>query len=316
MPRRLLLPLLGGLAGALALAPAAPAQAPARPAEYTLPGEAVFPEGIARGAGAAFFVSSTTDGTIFRGDVRRPAAEVLSPGGADGRTTAVGLSTDRGGRRLFVAGGATGRAWVLSTRDGRTLAALDSGAREGTFVNDVAVTRRAAYLTDSLRPVLLRARLRRDGEVGPLRPWLSFAGTPLRYREGFNANGIVSARGGRVLLVVQSNTGGLFRIDTRTRRVARVDLGGAALTNGDGMLLVCRTLYVVRNQQGLVVPVRLARDLRSGRVGTGATSPALRFPTTIARDGRRLLVVNSQFDRRGAQPELPFTVAAIERPRP
>jgi Cu-Zn family superoxide dismutase len=84
------------------------------------------------------------------------------------------------------------------------------------------------------------------------------------------------------------------------------------------MLLVGRTLYVVRNAAGLVVPVRLSRDLRSGRVGEGATSPALRFPTTIARDGRRLLVVNSQFDRRGGPlaPDLPFTVVAIDRPRP
>jgi len=310
------LPLLFALVAALALAAVAAGQGRERPSAYALPGDAVFPEGIATGPGGAFYVSSTTDGTIFRGDVREPQAGVLSPGGTDGRTTAVGLRTDRSGRRLFVAGGATGRAWVLSTRTGRTLAALDSGVREGTFVNDVAVARDAAYFTDSRRPVLLRARLRRGGAVGPLRAWLDLAGTPLAYREGFNANGIVSARGGRVLLVVQSNTGLLFRVDTATREVERVDLGGARLTNGDGMLLVGRTLYVVRNQQRLVVPVRLRRDLRSGEVGEGATSDALRFPTTVARDGRRLLLVNSQFDRRGGTPELPFTVAAIERPRP
>jgi Cu-Zn family superoxide dismutase len=70
----------------------------------------------------------------------------------------------------------------------------------------------------------------------------------------------------------------------------------------------------VRNRQELVVPVRLSRDLRRGRVGNGITSEALRFPTTIASDGRRLLAVNSQFDRRGPglTPELPFTVAALE----
>ena len=311
MSRRLL-PVVAAVLAVLATATVA--DAGERPAEYVLPGEQVFPEGIARGRGPAFFVGSTTDGTIFRGDVRRPATRVLSPGGTDGRTTAVGMRTDARGRRLFVAGGATGRAFVLDTRDGSTVATLDSGVREGTFVNDVAVTRRAAYFTDSRRPMLLRARLR-GRRVGPLRAWLSFAGTPLAYREGFNANGIVSARGGRVLLVVQSNTGLLFRIDTRTRRVEQVDLGDARLTNGDGMLLVGRTLYVVRNRQELIVPVRLRAGLRRGSVGEGVTSEALRFPTTIARDGRRLLVVNSQFDRRGGQPVLPFTVVAIARPR-
>jgi len=109
------LPLLLALVAALALAAVAAGQGRDRPSAYVLPGDAVFPEGIATGPGGAFYVSSTTDGTIFRGDVREAQAGVLSPGGADGRTTAVGLRTDRSGRRLFVAGGATGRAWVLST---------------------------------------------------------------------------------------------------------------------------------------------------------------------------------------------------------
>jgi Cu-Zn family superoxide dismutase len=38
------------------------------------------------------------------------------------------------------------------------------------------------------------------------------------------------------------------------------------------------------------------------------------FPTTAARAGKRLLVVNSQFDKRGGTPVLPFTVAAVRRP--
>src|SRR3712207_9482430 len=39
----------------------------------------VFPEGIARD-GKAFYVGSTTDGTLFVGDTREPQLEVLSPG--------------------------------------------------------------------------------------------------------------------------------------------------------------------------------------------------------------------------------------------
>lgn len=62
-----------------------------RPATYTIPGDKVFPEGIARVPHSkTFFVGSTTDGTIFRGDLRAPALTPFAAPGADGRTTAVG----------------------------------------------------------------------------------------------------------------------------------------------------------------------------------------------------------------------------------
>src|SRR4051812_40548854 len=66
----------------------------------------VYPEGVAA-RGGTFYVSSTTDGTIYRGTVTRPVARPFLPGGADDRTSAVGL--ELAGRTLFVAGGATGR---------------------------------------------------------------------------------------------------------------------------------------------------------------------------------------------------------------
>ena len=316
MPRRLL-PILAVVLAVLAASAGLAGAQGGRPAEYVIPGDRVFPEGITTEPGSrAFYVGSTTDGTIFRGDVRRAGLVPFAPGGADGRTSAAGLEADGRGR-LFVAGGATGRLFVLSTADGTTRGVLDTAPTGPAFLNDIALTRRAAYVTDSQRPFLYRAPLGRRGEpTGVIEPWLSLAGTPFAYEEGFNANGIVQARGGRILLVIQSNTGELFRIDTRTKAVEEVGLGGRTLTNGDGLLLRGRTLYVVRNRQELIVPVRLSGDLRRGRVGTGLTSEALRFPTTIAADGRRLLVVNSQFDRRGPglTPEQPFTVSALEVP--
>ena len=41
------------------------------------------------------------------------------------------------------------------------------------------------------------------------------------------------------------------------------------------------------------------------------TSPRFHLPTTVAIAGRRLLVVNSQFDKRSGTPVLPFTVSAV-----
>jgi sugar lactone lactonase YvrE len=283
-----------------------------RPDVYEIPGDAVFPEGIALD-GKSFFVSSTIDGTIFKGNVRRTALRPFATGGADGRTTATGMDVDGRGR-LFVAGAATGKAFVLRTSDGSTLKVLDSkpGSSQ-TFINDVTVARGYAYFTDSQRPVILRAATSRDG-VGEIEPWLDLTGTPFVYQPGFNANGIVSFDDGRLLVVVQSNTGKLFRIDTRSKAVSEIDLGGRTVTNGDGLVAHGSRLYVVRNADNEIVEVKLRRDKRAGRVGTAITSDTLAYPTTAARDGKRLLVVNSQFDKRGGTPLLPFTVAAVRRP--
>jgi hypothetical protein len=72
---------------------------------YLLPGERVFPEGVALNEAIGdFFVGSTTDGTIFRGNLAEPGEEAevfLEPGG-DERSTAIGMKVDLGGR-LFVA---------------------------------------------------------------------------------------------------------------------------------------------------------------------------------------------------------------------
>lgn len=286
------------------------------PTSYAIPGDRVFPEGIAV-KGRSFFVGSTTDGTIFRGTTRAPAMKPFSPAGTDGRTTAIGMKVLK--KHLIVAGGGTGKVFVLDARDGRSVAALDTApAGAPTFLNDVAVgSRRTAYVTDSQRPLLHKVTLGKRGAAPTITPFLDFTGTPFAYQAGFNANGIVSARGGRILLIVQSNTGKVFRVNTRTKDVSQVDLGGVALTNGDGLVLRGRTLLVVRNQQELIVPVRMSRDLRRGTVGTGATSDALRYPTTAAFAGGRLLVVNAQFDRRnaGVAPELPFDVVALDAPK-
>jgi Cu-Zn family superoxide dismutase len=324
MRKPLLLSLLAALLAVAGLTATAGAHKDARRSSdraalttYVIPGDRVFPEGIARVPGSrTFFVGSTTDGTIFRGDLGAPQLSVFAAPGVDGRTSVTGMKADRRGR-LVVAGADTGKIFVLSTKDGSTLQVLDTQpAGAPTFLNDVVIAGGYAYVTDSQRPVLFRFALRKDGSIGPLERFVDFTGTALAYTTGFNANGIAATKNGRILTIVQSNTGRLFRVDTRTKAVSQIDLGGATLTNGDGLLQDGNRLYVVRNQQELIVPVKLTRHGRRGTVGPGVTGPQLQYPTTIAQDGKRLLAVNSQFDRRsaGAAPELPFTVATIAAP--
>jgi sugar lactone lactonase YvrE len=291
------------------------AEARAAVERYVLPGDAVYPEGVAyRPSTGDFFVSSTGDGTIFRGNVARGAAQPYLAPGADSRTFAAGLEVDDTRGRLFVSGGATGRMFVYDLSNGGLLGSFTT-ARTPTFINDVVVTPSGeAYFTDSRSPILYRVYTNAEGALA-FEEWLDFTGTALAYQDGFNVNGIDASDNGQYLFVIQSNTGKLFRIDTATKAVTEVSLGGETLTNGDGILLDGQTLYVLRNQQGLLVKVQLADDLASGTVASSEMNPAFAYPTTLDKAGDRLLVVNSQFDKRpSGQPVLPFTVASVPIP--
>lgn len=284
---------------------------------YILPGETVFPEGIAyQQTTKDFFVSSTTDGTIFRGNLRKELADVFLPGGSDGRTTAIGLKVDDKQNRLFVAGGATGQIFVYDTKSGELLGKFDN-QKAPTFINDVAISPNGdAYFTDSNDPILYKVSTNEAHEI-EFEAWLDFTGTELVYQSGFNLNGIAASNDGKYLIVVHSNTGKLFRIEIDSKQVTEIDLGGERLNNGDGILLSSEhILYVVRNQQQLIVKVQLEEDFSRGIVVSSTTDPSFAYPTTIAQAKNRLLVVNSQFNRRGPglSPDLPFTVSSVPIP--
>ena len=61
-----------------------------------------------------------------------------------------------------------------------------------------------------------------------------------------------------------------------------VDLGGASLTAGDGLLVVGRTLYVVQNQLNTVAVIQLEPSGTSGVLVDRLTSPEFQVPTTVA----------------------------------
>ena len=221
----------------------------------------------------------------------------------DGQRSAIGIKVDKR-NRLFVAGGATGKAFVYDARTGADLASYQLAAPgAATFVNDVAVTGRKAWFTDSRAAQLYALPLGRHGglpgqdEVRTLPLTGDF-----QLQEGNNLNGIVAARDGRVLLAVQTNTGKLFRINPRTGATREVDLGGASLANGDGLLLAGRVLFVVQNRLNQIAVVALSRSLDSGRVVTTLTDPDLDVPTTIAFQAGRLYAVNARFGTTDPQP--------------
>jgi sugar lactone lactonase YvrE len=289
----------------------------AQPTSYFLgPAEAgIFPEGITA-RGDTFYVGSTADGTIYRGDVDEPVAIPFLPGGEDGRTSAIGMKID--GRTLFIAGGGTGLvfAYDVRTREltGSWKVPEAVTAQNPTFLNDLIVTRRGdVYVTDSFRPFLYRIDRhdRTTDGVEDLDVFVRFNQTALQYRDGFNVNGIVASPDGKYLVVAQTNTGTLFRISVRDGSVTPVDLRGQSVA-GDGLVLDGRTLYAVAS--GAIVKIELARDLLSGRVVSRTTDPSFVSPTTAALVKDSLLVVNSRFNERPTGATGPFTVSRIPAP--
>jgi hypothetical protein len=251
------------------------------------------PEGIATGRGTFCYVGSLADGAIYRVDLLTGQGSVLVPGVA-GRA-ATGLEVDQH-NRVFAAGAGTGAAHVYDADTGAALASYQFLPLGDGFVNDVVVTDTAAYFTDSRNPVLYVLPF---GPGGRLPAADQVQTLPLSgdivYQTGNNANGIEATPDGDQLVIVQSNTGLLFAVSPSTGVTRTIDTGGATLVNGDGLLRLDWTLYVVQNRLNQVAVLRLDRGLASAAVTALITDPALDVPTTIAPFGPFLYAVNARF---------------------
>jgi sugar lactone lactonase YvrE len=265
------------------------------------------PEGIAIGNGTTFYVGSIPTGAIYRGDLRTGTGATFVQG-ASGRA-AIGLEFDRG--RLFVAGGATGKGFVYDGHGSLVRELVFVTDANPKFVNDVVATRHAAYFTDSNRAVLYRVELGANGAPAATATTLQLTGD-FQLVAGFNLNGIDATQDGRTLIVVQSATGKLFRVDAATGATKLIDLGGATVTNGDGLLLHGRTLYVVRNQNNEIAVVKLDKGLASGKITRTITNSHFDVPTTIDRFGKWLYAVNARFGTTPT-PSTPYSVVRVPR---
>jgi outer membrane protein assembly factor BamB len=252
----------------------------------------IAPEDIALGRGTAFYVGSLADGRVYVGDLRTGEGRVLVPGSA-GRT-AVGLAVDRR-NRLWVTGGSAGDVRVVDADTGRALGSF-ALVPSGGFISDVAVTEEAAYLTDSFLQQLYVVPLGRGGALPdqgqirtvPLTGDIQYTTTPIP----FNANGIVFAGG--TLLVGQTNTGELFRVDPNTGETDEVELSGGNILFADGIALRGRTLYAAQNFSNSVAVVQLNGSLTAGRVVETIRDPRFDIPSSVEATASRLFVLNSR----------------------
>jgi sugar lactone lactonase YvrE len=279
---------LVALAGLVLLASTGTA---ARPFPDLIPLPADFgPEGIAVGNGTTFYAGSlaaATRGQILVGDLRTGETATLVP--ADG-VPATGMKHDARSNLLFVARAASGMGTVFDAASGDVVVSYQFHASP-TFVNDVVITREAAYFTDTQAPFLYRVALGPAGE-----PAADFTEIPLP--AAFRTNGIAATPDGEHLFVIA--TAQLYRLDTATHTPVLVDLGVETLPNADGLLLDGKTLYVVQNVRNRIAVVELSPDYLSGSVVRFITepftsNPDTKVPTTIAEFGAALYAVTAGF---------------------
>ena len=277
------------------------------------------PEGIATGPSHTFYTGSLTTGDIYRGNLRtgNGALFVDAPPGR----SAAGMKVERSAHRLWVAGGVTGHAYVYSTRDGSTLKDLVLNPAGDSLINDVMVTKHAAYFTDTFHSVIYKV------PIGP--HWIGSPQTiplsgPAAVVGDFpNLNGIAAPSDGRVLILGHSSRAELYLVDPRTGSSRTIAISGGALTPGtpDGILLDGRTLWVVENFSERLVKIELSPKLTSGRIVAAVTNDLFRVPTAVGEDGHRLALINARFDLGfpppfgpGAPPGTDFDVVQLNKP--
>ena len=286
---------LVGMAAIMIACPVPVGASPSFPPSMPLPA-GFYPEGIAVGRGHQFYVGSLLDGAVYKGDLRTGTGEVFASG-VQGRAVA-GLSFDDRSGLLWGVGFDTtgGGAFVFDGRSGEQIAEVEI---PGAFLNDIVVTREAAYITDSLADVFWSIPLDRRGRpAGPAHA-IPLSGDFTFVTEGplpINLNGIAATPNGRQLVAVHSTLGVLYRIDPSTGTATEIDLGRDAVPSGDGIVLHGNTLYVVQNFLNQVAVVSLDPHLSAGQVTELITSDLFRVPTTAARFGSSLYLVNARFD--------------------
>ena len=295
------------------VAPASAGSASARqlfPTVISLP-DGFQPEGIAIGALPFAYFGSRAGGSIYRANLvtgtRRddqPRLRATASLGHQARPPRPALRRRRG----------RGDGRVVDARTGDGLDDLRLHRPATTFVNDVVLTPSTRPGSPTPAARALQGAARPHGTARPTRSRPSRSPATSSSPPGAtNANGIARTPDGRDLLVVQSNTGLLFRVDPRTgarhagrprRRAA--DQRRRALARGP-------PLYVVQNRLNQIAVVDLNRAGTAGhRWSRTITSPTFDVPTTVAASASGSTCPTRGSPRRRPR-RPPYTAVAVRR---
>jgi len=283
-----------------------------------LPGDTLFPEGIAADRQGGLFVGSLTEGRILYLAPESRAAKVFVSDGLNGLMSVTGILVSTDGKTLFVCNSDLG----ISTFKGTSkpgLVAFDakSGVFKGRWefpggglCNDLTMTPDGTILmTDSFTPRILALK---PGAV-ELSQWV----TDERFKgEGINLNGITWSENG--VYTVKYNSNELFRVvmneDGSAGVIDKINLS-RALDEPDGIKTLASGALLVVEGAG-----RLAKINISGLEGVVETvGEGFNVPTTATIIGEEAYVVEGQLDHlpirdnKAGEPD-PFTLKVVQLP--
>jgi hypothetical protein len=256
------------------------------------------PEGITSGPGTRYYVGSLADGRIVTGDLLSGTSSVLLAG-ATGRALR-GLKWDRRTNLVWAAGnvGEVAHVWAVNGSTGAVV--KDVVVPGAKFLNDLVVTRRAVWVTDSRVDRLTRITLDSHGRpTGAAPTFLALGGAwPKGNGTDINANGIRQLPDGSLVLN-NSKAGGLWQVSRTTGAARAIPVtGGPRITSGDGLELRDRVLYNVRGTGGNEVSVLKLSRRHNGwtaRWVKQLTDSDLDVPSTATLAGGWLWAVNARF---------------------
>jgi sugar lactone lactonase YvrE len=262
------------------------------------------PEGITLGIGHTAYVGSLAGGAIYTVDLRTGETSTLVPPGVTDSPLAVGLDFDARSGYLFVAGGLTDDGRVYNSDTGQRIHRFYFGTPGASWINDVLVTRNAAYFTNSFAPLIYKVPLDSNGKPSGAVETLMLGGDWQNFTNPapagladmwINANGIVGTPDNRMLIVVNYYSGRLYTVDPDTGYATEIDLGGHNVQTGDGLVLSGKTLYVVQNSPSRIAAFTMNPTYSAATLIEHLVDSDLDSPSTADSFGPWLYAVNAKF---------------------
>jgi len=299
------------------------------------------PEGFTIGKGTTAY-NGSVDGSIYKLNLRTGEGETLVAAEPDFNIDTdcykLGMRVDKRSNYLFVAGCQEGNVYVFDADSGEEMMQYQLTPQYESVINDIAITKKAAYFTDYISPAIFSLPLSKNGSI----PDNSNAATriPLTgdFENGDNllgvfANGIVATPDGKTLIVGNSGSSKLFRVDPTTGNSDEIiidpplnglvpvldengdptfDEDGFPVLDGafldaivmrDGVLYVLGSGFNTPEDDGVFVVV-LADDLLTGTNMGTITDPDTDFLASGALHGDSLYLNNARyFSYPGCLPE-------------
>ncbi len=282
-------------------------------------------EGFAIGKGSTGY-SGSPDGSVYKVNLRSGQGEVLVPPVvpfdpiADCYT--LGMRVDPRSNNLFIAGCFHGTALVYDANTGAEKMTFQLAPEFESVINDIAITQDAVYFTDFAAPMIYRLPLSRNGNI----PGDANAATSIPLTGDFEtgdnvygafANGIVATPDGNTLIIGNSGTSKIFRVDSVSGHADEIIVDPPLVGFLDGIIMRDGVLYIVTPDgtfncpsQDRVQVVVLDEDMLTGTQVGIITDPAMDGVASGALHGDSLYVNNARYCDFPA-PETPYWITKL-----